>query len=205
MNMFKSALGRLFFRWHLESVKRVHNRYKRYVYRIDKIDPQPLVRRLPKSFSTVRVLKYFYLTLTYKHFRQISRRAASSQGDYEPKFCFFLEARIVCLLLRANFVRSMFEAVSLLKERVVLVNRRVVSYLNFAVLIGDMIKLEEEKKNILRLNMYSRILKGNLWTTNLRYFFLNLNLLYFNLYQEPYDNDLPFPVKIDIYRAVRRY
>ena len=56
----------------------------------------------------------------------------------------------------------MFEAVSLLKERVVLVNRRVVSYLNFAVLIGDMIKLEEEKKNILRLNMYSRILKGNL-------------------------------------------
>ena len=48
----------------------------RYVYRIDVVKPNPRRKRLKKSFVTLRLVKLFYLTLKYKQFRTIARKAA---------------------------------------------------------------------------------------------------------------------------------
>jgi hypothetical protein len=45
------------------------------------VKPTPRRKRLKKSFVTLRLVKLFYLTLKYRQFRTIAKKAAKRDGS----------------------------------------------------------------------------------------------------------------------------
>lgn len=60
-------------------------------------------------FLSLRLVRLFYVSLTYRQFRAISRKAARMDGFFQSNFCFLLEGRLLPLVYRSNFFASVFE------------------------------------------------------------------------------------------------
>lgn len=204
INMYKSKLTKFFYNIFRKREEYRLSRKRRYIYRIDIVDPKPYEKRIKKTFTGIRLLKYFYLTLEYKQYRKMSIRAVKRDGYYEQWYCLFLEGRIITLFLRANFVKSMFESIAFLKKNGALLNNKHVNYLNFNVNVGDFLRIYPKHIPLIKNNIFSRALKGNFLSNASRYFFVNYKLFYLTLFKYPTNKDLSFPVKVDIYRANTR-
>jgi hypothetical protein len=104
--------------------------FSRYVYRVDIISPERKVKRIKKRFVTLRVVKLFYLTLTYKDFNKIARRSKKKDGSFENHYCLAIEGRLISFLYRTSFVSNMFEALFYVKHSYITLGRKVFDFAN---------------------------------------------------------------------------
>ena len=89
---------------------------KRFIYRIDVIKPRRKRRFIKKRFLTLRIVKLFYLTLTYKDFNKIAFNSSKKDGSFENHFFLALEGRLISFLYRTSFVSNMFESLHYVKN-----------------------------------------------------------------------------------------
>jgi len=78
-----------FFELDLDKKDFKYDKVKRFVYRVDVVDPEQKKKKLKSRFVTLRLVRLFYLTLKYKQFRAISRIASKRDGFFQPNYCFF--------------------------------------------------------------------------------------------------------------------
>jgi hypothetical protein len=95
---------KFFYKIFLERLKYREARFKRFSYRLDIIAPRRRFRFLKKRFISLRVVKLFYLTLTYKQFKRLARIASKKDGLFEKQFCLLLEGRLISFLYRTLFL-----------------------------------------------------------------------------------------------------
>lgn len=131
-----------FFKIHLLNQARKASRSKRYVYRVDLVSPGKRHKRLKSNFASLRLLKLFYLTLSYKRFSFIATLASRMDGYFQSIFCSLLEGRLVPFFYRTNFLYNMFEIIELVKNKTMYVNGRVQTYVNSLVIIGDFVTFQ---------------------------------------------------------------
>lgn len=86
-------------------------------------------------FITLRLVKLFYLSLKYKQFRAYAALASRKDGFFQFNYCYFIESRLLSLVYRTNFIISMFEIIEYIKRGRVLVNGKVLSYVNANVTV----------------------------------------------------------------------
>jgi len=182
-----------------------YDRVKRYIYRVDLINPLSRRKPMKSSFVSLRLVRLFYLTLKYKQFRLFSSRASKKDGFFQSNYCFLLEGRLLPVLYRASFIRSIFEIIDNIKNGTILVNKGVVSFVNAPLRVGDFVSLGLLDLNKVRNNFLRRLaLKGFVFNVP-RFLFVNYKFFFVIMERLPLDNDLAFPVKIDIYRAIGFY
>jgi len=185
-----------------------YNKYykvKRYTYRVDLINPLSRKKPMKSSFVSLRLVRLFYLTLKYKQFRLLSSKASKKDGFFQANYCFLLECRLLPVMYRASFIRSIFEIIEKIKKGDFLVNKGVVSLVNSPLKVGDLVSLVLLDLNKVRNNFLRRfILKGFVFNVP-RFLFVNYKFFFVIIERQPFDNDLAFPFKIDIYRATSFY
>lgn len=109
---------------------RLKETQRRYIYQVDVERPLKPRKFLKKRFASLRLVKLFFLTLTYKQFNKMARRARTKDGFFGDHFLCALEGRLISLLYRTSFVSNMFESLFYIKNSFVTLNRKVVSYTN---------------------------------------------------------------------------
>jgi len=178
---------------------------RRYIYRIDVINPLKKKRKFKARFLSLRLVKLFFLTLTYKQFRCIAKIAAAKDGSFQANYCSLLEGRLVSMVYRTNFIYSMFESIAFVKSSKVLINNILINYVNFVVNVGDFLTFFGDYKNKFRSNFLKRFRTQTIIFNTPRYMFVNYKLFFAFMERQPLDKDLVYPIKLDIYRATAYY
>lgn len=121
---------KIFFKWRIQRKKWFLERNQRYIYRID-VYPTTYKRKfLKKRLVSIRVVRLFYLTLSYKQFNKMARLAKKKDGLFASHFLLALEGRILSFLYRTGFVSNMFEALFYVKNSFCLLDKKYISYPN---------------------------------------------------------------------------
>jgi len=193
---------RYFFRrsWERRWVRR--RRYVRYVYRLDRVDVKGIQKRRKKSFTSLRLVKFYYITLVYKQFRRLARQAHKQDGFFEGNYCLALEGRLVTFLYRTGFVTTLQEAFLWVRQGAITVDRKVHSFANEQVGLYRVLGFHPWLKKrayfelLVRLCVNRRSLfKGP------RYMYVSYWFLFAFMQQHPMLKDLVLPKFLDIYRA----
>lgn len=156
-------------------------------------------------FITLRLVKLFYLTLKYKQFRTYAQIASRRDGFFQFNYCYFIEGRLISLIYRTNFIISMFEIIEYIKRGSVIVNGKVLSYVNANVNIGDIVSFNNVDILKFRLNFIKRFRTQGFIFNTPRYLFVSYKLFFAFMERQPSDNDIAFPIKLDMYRATGYY
>lgn len=200
-----TRLTYFFFQLYLDRQIFRKRKIRRFIYRIDVVDPAKRKHSLKSRFVTLRLVKLFYLTLKYRQFRHLAVLAAKMDGFFQSNFCLLLEGRLASVIYRTNLLVSMFEIIDFIKRGNVLVNRRLTDLVNFNVYVGDVLTFFFDFSSKFRLSVKKRFrIKGFVFNTP-RYMFINYKLFFAFIERLPFNADLGFPIKLDIYRATGYY
>lgn len=162
-------------------------------------------KKMKKRFVTIRLLKLYYLSLSYKQFRRLGQWAGRRDGFFQSNFCYRLEGRLVSLLYRSNLVANMFMAIHVVKSGQVLVNGRVRRGVNYLVQVGDLITFLAADYPFFRFHLLRRFKLGGVFFSVPRFLFVSYKLFLLTLLAYPQVKDLAFPTKIDIFRLTGYY
>lgn len=204
VDMFKSRLSNFFCSLWFRRDERFYQRFRRYIYRIDVVNPTPFRKRRKRTFVKIRLLKYFYLNIKYSQFSSILKRSVKRDGFFEAWFLLYLEGRLAPIFLRANFARSMFEALSFVKEKQALFNNRRIKNPHFFLRPGKFLRLDQKCHKRIKERIFSRALKGTFLAPPSRFYYTDYRLFYLIMYKMPQKRDFTFPIRLDIFRANKR-
>ena len=99
----------------------------------------------------------------------------------------------------------MFEIVEHIKSNKILINGYISNYVNKNLKIGDIVSFRGINLIKFRSNLLKRLrIQGFIFNTP-RYLFASYKLFFVFMERQPCDNDLAFPIKLDIYRATGFY
>jgi len=194
-----------FFCLYLNRIGFKHTKIRRYVYRVDLVDPKRKRQKRKWRFISLRLIKLFYLTLRYHQFRVYAIKASRADGFFKFNYCFLLEGRLLSLLYRSNFFISMFDMIELIKRNKVLVNGNISNYVNKNLKIGDIVSFYDLDLKKLRSTFFKRLRVSGFIFNTPRYICISYKLFFISMVKYPCDNDLAFPIKLDIYRATGYY
>ena len=137
--ILENKINNFFFEVYLLQQEFKLNKVRRYVYRIDLVNPRRFKKKFKARFLSLRLVKLFFLTLKYKQFRYMAKIAAEKDGLFQSNFCSLLEGRLVSLIYRTNFLYSMFESIAFVKDGNVFINNVLINYVNYVVKVGDFV------------------------------------------------------------------
>jgi len=201
----ENKINNFFFELYLLKQEFKLDRVRRYVYRIDVINPKRFKKKFKSRFLTLRLVKLFFLTLKYKQFRHMAYRAAEQDGLFQSNFCSLLEGRLVSMVYRTNFIYSMFEAIAFVKTGNVFINNVLINYVNHIVKVGDFITFFEGAHTRFKYNFLKRFVTKTILFNTPRYMYVSYKLFFAFMEKFPKDDDLVYPIKLDIYRATAFY
>ena len=92
-----------------------------------------------------------------------------------------------------------------IREFNVFINYNMVNNLNIRVNVGDFVNFFKKQHNKIRLNLIRRLRYGRFLFNTPRYMYVNYKLLFCILLRKPFERDLAFPIKMNIYRATGYY
>lgn len=162
-------------------------------------------KKMKKRFLSLRLVKLFYLTMSYRQFRRLSRLAGREEGFFQSNFCHRLEGRACVVLYRSNLVANMFMAIHLVKYSSIWVNKKLISSSNYLVKIGDIVTLFYNFCSLLRFHLFLRLLRKSVYFSMPRHMFISYKIFLITMVEYPKDQDLAFPTKMDIYRLSGYY
>lgn len=173
-----------------------------HIYRIDVVAPKSGFKRSRWTFSTIRLLKLYYISLSHSDFRRYGRMALRKEGLFTANYVFFLEGRVAGMLYRSHFVSN----VLLLKEFImggnVLVDGEMETFPNLNIEVGSLVSLVENIRSIVRLELETRFRGGFILFNVPRYMVVNYTFMFGFMHRKPFIGDIAFPVAIDVYRGM---
>jgi len=184
----------------LEEERRYRSR-RRYVYSFQEKRPEPPRKRLKERFVDLRLVKLFYLTLKYRQFRRIARAAKKRKGNFEENYCLALECRMVSFLYRTSLVSNMFQCIQLVKAAALMVDFKLVNHVNSPVRLGQLVAFNSYHKRIVYICLLKRLRRQASVFNVPTYMFVSYPFLFAFLKRFPRQDDLVFPISMDMYRA----
>lgn len=162
-------------------------------------------KRMKKRFVSLRLVKLYYVILSYKQLRKLGTFAARADGFFQNNFCYFLEGRLCTIIYRTNFVRTLFEALDLIRYSKVWVNKALISAPNYRLRIGDILTFRVSQADFFRSFLLLRFKRKGVFFSTPRFLFVSYKLFVASLLLYPQDRDLAFPLKFDLYRITGYY
>ncbi len=177
-------------------------RFVRYVYRLDIVDIKEPRRRYKKRFTSIRIVKFFYLTLLYFQFRAMARNSRKKDGFFEGHYCLALEGRLLAFFYRTGFVADMFESLAFIRNSFVTVNRKIQNFVNQPVALYALLAPHTRIKKRVYFSLVIRLCINRRSLFNApRYMYISYWFIFAFMLRHPLRKDLALPKFVDIYRA----
>lgn len=173
---------------------------ERFIYNYtDKHEPKRK-RIKNKRFVAVRMAKFFFMTLNFRQFQRISRKAMGQLGSYGSNLLLLLEARLNSFVYRAGFFYSTYRATYFIKLGIFAHDRKIISYSNSTVGVGSMVTVIPEFHFYIRYVNYRRYQETNLLFAHPKYMYVLSFLFCAYMERRPIKQDMVYPITIDIAR-----
>lgn len=129
----------------------------RYVYRLDIVELREPRRRYNRRFTSLRIVKFFYLTLKYFHFRRMARNARKKDGFFEGHYCLALEGRLLNFVYRTGFAADMFEAWAFVRQGFITLDRKTHTFSQTKVNLYEFLALHVRIKKMVYFSLLVRL------------------------------------------------
>lgn len=193
-----------FFKNYQNRVKFFRNKIKPFVYRIDVQKPKKYFKRWKFRFVTLRIIKYFYSILKFRHFYFISRSAKRKSGLYEVNYVLFLEGRLINFLYRTGFVDTIFKSLYIIKGGFISINNNVRTYPNQLVKMFDIVTFSPYLRIEFYFNYFMRLHRWLILHPPIRCIYFSFIFLFCFFFKAPYARDIPNKKPINIFSLTSR-
>jgi ribosomal protein S4 len=183
-------------------LKKKRTSQKRLVFRTDDINPEKRRRKVHLKFASLRIVKFFYLTLKYKHFKCLARDSRKKDGYFGHHYCLAVEGRLISFVYRTGFVSNMFEALNAVKTGFVSLNNEIINYPNHPTGLFKILSFHPVMKSNVYFDLYTRIIydKRTIFPPS-NFIFTSYWFLFAYMHSYPIEENFILPKTIDIYRA----
>jgi len=172
---------------------------KRYIYRLDVIEPEfTRKKKKRKFFVGLKLFQMFYLTLSIKRIQKFVRFAKKLDGLYESNLLFFLEFRLLSLLYRISLLSNIFESINIIKNGFICVGDSYIKFPNKFVSMFTIVRVDPFLKGFVYWNYFRRLKRRALFCSIPRYLFFSFQFLFFFACKVPKEKDLINPFPLDI-------
>ena len=225
----------LFYKIYQIKVEISENKMRRYIYRIDIINPYVRRKFYKKDFLNARLMQLFFFTFKNYQLTALSLKAKLRDGNFGSNFFYLMESYIMFYIYRTHFLRNIFSIVQGIKSKLFDINTVHVNTIYHGVKLGDIVKPSLLFKQYVYLNLKERTQKStyidiydetiynkvNVDTKNLNllievnkkhskrffflssYIFISYRFLYSYFLRKPKQEEVIYPIKIDLYKIVR--
>lgn len=195
---------RFFFRSKVKNFKKKRNFNNIYFYRLDVIEPEVFYRRKKRKFVksdvNFRLMRIFYLLLSYRNIRKFLRMAKSRNGLFASNYLLFLESRIIALIYRCSLLSNIFECIRFIRKGNVIVNKKFFFFPNKRVNFFSLVKFKCIFKGYVYWVLYRRLVRKAVMSSIPRFIFFSYQFLFFFLIKYPKRKDFVNPFPMDIFK-----
>lgn len=176
-------------------------RWRRFIYQLNLVErPQPKVS-LKHRFVSLRLVKLFYVTLSYRQFRGLARHMRRRQGVFEENFLLALESRVASLIYRMTFLGNPFHCLEFIRQGHVFVSGKCVLRPNYPVALHQLLSFSGLGRRWVFHELAYRLGRRRLLFQVPSYVVVSFFFLFGYQRRPPLRQDLVFPVALDFYRA----
>lgn len=180
--------------------------YKReFVYSFRKRIRFRRKKDLKNNYIERRLLKNFYLVLTYNNFRRFMNIAKGQKGYYIGNYLTLLEGRLFMISYRSNFITNIFLIQHVIKNGLFNVNGVTRNHFNFIIKSGDILQVNFNYKKLFYNDILLRLDNNIIFYRLPKYLFANYNFLFIFFWRQPKIKDLIFPITLDVLAGAEYY
>jgi hypothetical protein len=176
-------------------------RGRRFVYQLEVTDRQRPRRPLKHRFVSLRLVKLYYLTYSYRQFRALARSMRRRQGNFEHNFLLALESRAAPLVYRMTLLANPFHCLNFVRQGHVFVDSRCHRQLSVPVGLHRLVTFSDLGRRWIYHELTYRLGRRRLLFNVPRYLFVSFFFLFGYQRRPPVRRDLIFPIALDFYRA----
>lgn len=180
--------------------ERAKQRFKKFIYRIDIINPDKTHKRKKWKFVSMQLVRLFYRGVNQKKVFYFSALASSKMGFWVDNFLLALESRVSTFVYRINWVQNILFLKQFLNHGNVLVEGKIIRSVNFTLKPSQLVQVNKSFCRLVWLDILYRARLNLLYFNSPRYSFVNYKIMFATIFRNPKLNDLSFPVLLDIYR-----
>ena len=194
--------GHFFQKLLLDWLKKKRTSQKRFIFRTDDTTPEKRKRQVPLKFASIRIVRFFYITLKYKQFKLLARSSRKKDGYFGHHYCLAIECRLISFVYRTGFLSNMFEALHVVKKGFVSLNNKIISFPNHPTGLFKILSFHPVIKNKIYFDLYTRICydKRTLFPAA-TFMFISFWFLFAYIHSYPNESNFILPKTIDIYRG----
>jgi ribosomal protein S4 len=176
-------------------------RGRRFVYQLKLTEQQKRRRSMNVRFVSLRLVKLYYITYSYRQFRALARTMRRRRGAFEENFLLALESRLAPLLYRLTFIGNPFHCLDFIRRGFVFVEGRGQRKPNTVFGLHQLLTLSGLGRRWVYHELQLRLATGRLLFNVPRYLKVSFFFLYAYQIRPPRRQDLVFPIALDFYRA----
>lgn len=158
-------------------------------------------KKLKARFVSLRLVKLYYISYSYRQFRALARTMRRRQGNFEEHFLQALEGRMAPLLYRLTFIGNPFHCLDFVRRGLVFVAGRCQPRPQAVVGLHQMITLSSLGRRWVYHELQYRLARRRLLFNVPRYLVVSFFFLFAYQRRPPLRKDLVFPIAVDFYRA----
>ena len=181
----KSWIIRFFLKIYKKKIEKKWKRMRRYIYRIDIIDIIQRKKKYNKRWLSVRFTRLYFLTLQDHQFRQMFKKARKLEGNLNTNYCHLLEARLLPIFYRTNYLANLFVIISFIKNKNCYINFKKISYCNAVINVGAFISFKKKLKRYIFNFLYKRLLVKAILFNRPRYLFISYKFAFAFIMKKP--------------------
>lgn len=174
---------------------------KPFIYRIDLMESRVGFPKRKYRFVRIRLVKFYYVVLNYRHLKQINRLSRKKPGLHESNFVLALECRLLNILYRSTFIDNIFRAMYYIKAGLVTVNWKVHTFFNVKVRLFNVVSFLPFLIYDIICSYFYRLTMNLIVHTPIRCLYISF-FFFFYLFKMPRLRDIPNLKVIDAYRFV---
>ncbi len=174
---------------------------RKFIYDILTLQVYKKQKFLKQEFSSLRLVKLYYIYLTYKDLKLLAKKAQRMDGVFESNYFYLLECRLPSLIYRSGLISNMFESLLFVKGNNVWVNKVFRSEIYYSVKCMIPVGVRILSKGYLFWMLYKRIIRKALMFKRSNFLFFSYHFFIFFLLRRPRQKDLIYPFDLDIFRV----
>lgn len=180
--------------------ERAKQRFRRFIYRIDIINPSKVYKRKKWKFVSMQLVRLFYRGVNQRKIFFFSRVASSKMGLWVDNFLLLIESRVSIFLYRLNWVPNILFLKQFIGHGNVIVNKVPALNTNYIIKPSEVVQLLLTSNQLIKSNLLKRINYNMIYFNSPRYTFVSYKFMFGIIYRSPKFVDLSFPVLLDVYR-----
>ena len=135
-------------------------------------------KEFKKNFIQKRLLKHFYLVLSYRNFRRYMNLAVRRTGSYISNYLCLLEGRIFMIAYRSTFITNIFIIRYVIDKGIFTINGKIRKHYNFSLIPGDLFQVSFDYKDLFYRDLLLRLENNNILYRVPKFLFPNFNFLF---------------------------